>query len=444
MFQTLLPRIYMIVDEMNRRLVNDLHSRYGDDWGKINYMSIIAYNYISMANLCLATCHKVNGVSALHTEILKNDVFRDYNNLMPDKFVSITNGITYRRWLKLANPGLSELITSKIGDKWIKDAKELEKLLPLADKADFRKTFKEIKRQNKVALAEYIKEHNHVEVDPDSIFDVQVKRLHEYKRQLLNVLHILYLYDKLKNDPSFDMYPHTFIFGAKASPGYTRAKLIIRLINDVAALVNNDPQINGKIKVVFIENYGVSLAQKIIPAADISEQISTAGKEASGTGNMKFMANGALTIGTLDGANVEMLQCVGDDNIFIFGMKTPEVNHELQYDQNSAQSIYAANAEVHRVIDMLIDGTVNPANPRLYYDLYQSLIFGDHGKADTYMVVRDFEAYCAIHRVAEQQYKNEDLWVKKAIINVAKSGFFSSDRTIHEYNDKIWHLKQYK
>ena len=444
MFQTLLPRIYMIVDEMNRRLVNDLHSRYGDDWGKINYMSIIAYNYISMANLCLATCHKVNGVSALHTEILKNDVFRDYNNLMPDKFVSITNGITYRRWLKLANPGLSELITSKIGDKWIKEAKELEKLLPFADKADFRKTFKEIKRQNKVALAEYIKEHNHVEVDPDSIFDVQVKRLHEYKRQLLNVLHILYLYDKLKNDPSFDMYPHTFIFGAKASPGYTRAKLIIRLINDVAALVNNDPQINGKIKVVFIENYGVSLAQKIIPAADISEQISTAGKEASGTGNMKFMANGALTIGTLDGANVEMLQCVGDDNIFIFGMKTPEVNHELQYDQNSAQSIYAANAEVHRVIDMLIDGTVNPANPRLYYDLYQSLIFGDHGKADTYMVVRDFEAYCAIHRVAEQQYKNEDLWVKKAIINVAKSGFFSSDRTIHEYNDKIWHLKQYK
>lgn len=444
MFQTLLPRIYMIVDEMNRRLVNDLHSRYGDDWGKINYMSIIAYNYISMANLCLATCHKVNGVSALHTEILKNDVFRDYNNLMPDKFVSITNGITYRRWLKLANPGLSELITSKIGDKWIKEAKELEKLLPFADKADFRKTFKEIKRQNKVALAEYIKEHNHVEVDPDSIFDVQVKRLHEYKRQLLNVLHILYLYDKLKNDPSFDMYPHTFIFGAKASPGYTRAKLIIRLINDIAALVNNDPQINGKIKVVFIENYGVSLAQKIIPAADISEQISTAGKEASGTGNMKFMANGALTIGTLDGANVEMLQCVGDDNIFIFGMKTPEVNHELQYDQNSAQSIYAANAEVHRVIDMLIDGTVNPANPRLYYDLYQSLIFGDHGKADTYMVVRDFEAYCAIHRVAEQQYKNEDLWVKKAIINVAKSGFFSSDRTIHEYNDKIWHLKQYK
>ncbi len=444
MFQTLLPRIYMIVDEMNRRLVNDLHSRYGDDWGKINYMSIIAYNYISMANLCLATCHKVNGVSALHTEILKNDVFRDYNNLMPDKFVSITNGITYRRWLKLANPGLSELITSKIGDKWIKEAKELEKLLPFADKADFRKTFKEVKRQNKIALAEYIKEHNHVEVDPDSIFDVQVKRLHEYKRQLMNVLHILYLYDKLKNTPSFDMYPHTFIFGAKASPGYTRAKLIIRLINDVAALVNNDPQINGKIKVVFIENYGVSLAQKIIPAADISEQISTAGKEASGTGNMKFMANGALTIGTLDGANVEMLQCVGDDNIFIFGMKTPEVNHELQYDQNSAQSIYAANAEVHRVIDMLIDGTVNPANPRLYYDLYQSLIFGDHGKADTYMVVRDFEAYCAIHRVAEQQYKNEDLWVKKAIINVAKSGFFSSDRTIHEYNDKIWHLKQYK
>ena len=273
---------------------------------------------------------------------------------------------------------------------------------------------------------------------------MQVKRLHEYKRQLLNVLHILYLYDKLKNDKSFDMYPHTFIFGAKASPGYARAKLIIKLINDVAKMINNDPEVNSKIKVVFVENYGVSLAQKIIPAAEISEQISTAGKEASGTGNMKFMANGALTIGTLDGANVEMRECVGDDNIFIFGMKTPEVNRELQYNENSSQNIYTSNAEVRKVLDMLIDGTICPEDPKKYQDLYQTLIFGEHGRADVYMVVRDFEAYCEIHRVADKEYRDEDLWLRKAIINVAMSGFFSSDRTINEYNDKIWNLKKYK
>ncbi|MBE7055329.1 MAG: glycogen/starch/alpha-glucan phosphorylase [Ruminococcaceae bacterium] len=443
MFERLLPRIYMIVDEMNRRLVGDLHSRYGDDWGKINYMSIIAHGYINMANICLATCHKVNGVSGLHTDILRNDVFRDYNNLAPDKFVSITNGITYRRWLKLANPELSELITSKIGKGWVKDVSQLEKLLPYADDAQFRQQFKEVKLKKKEELARYIKEHNGIDVDPNSIFDVQVKRLHEYKRQLLNVLHILYLYDRLKNDKSFDMYPHTFIFGAKASPGYARAKLIIKLINDVAQMVNNDPCVNSKLKVVFLENYGVSLAQKIIPAAEISEQISTAGKEASGTGNMKFMANGALTIGTLDGANVEMHECVGDENIFIFGMKTPEVNREIQFNENSSQSIYTANAQVRRVIDMLIDGTICPQDPRKYYDLYQTLIFGEHGRADTYMVVRDFEAYCEIHRVADRQYRDEDLWLKKAIINVAMSGFFSSDRTISEYNEKIWNLEKY-
>ena len=444
MVQRLLPRIYMIIDEMNRRLVNDLHARYGDDWGKINYMSIIAHNYINMANMCLATCHKVNGVSGLHTDILKNDVFRDYNNLTPDKFVAITNGITYRRWLRLANGELSELITSKIGKKWVKDVSQLEKLLPYADDKEFRAQFKEVKLNKKKELAEYIKEHNGIEVDPTSIFDVQVKRLHEYKRQLLNVLHILYLYDKIKTDKSFDFYPHTFIFGAKASPGYARAKLIIKLINDVAKLVNNDSDVNSKLKVVFLENYGVSLAQKIIPAADISEQISTAGKEASGTGNMKFMANGALTIGTLDGANVEMLECVGEDNIFIFGMKTPEVNRELQFNENSSQNIYTSNAQVRRIIDMLIDGTVCPEDPKKYNDLYQTLIFGDHGRADTYMVVRDFEAYCEIHDIAQKQYRDEDLWIKKAIINVAKSGFFSSDRTIDEYNDKIWHLEKLK
>ncbi len=444
MFKRLLPRIYMIVDEMNRRLVNDLQARYGDDWGKINYMSIIAHDYINMANMCLATCHKVNGVSGLHTDILRNDVFRDYNNLAPDKFVSITNGITYRRWLRLANPELSDLITSKIGKGWVKDVSKLEKLLPFADDKEFQQQFKAVKLKKKQELAAYIKEHNGIDVDPNSIFDVQVKRLHEYKRQLLNVLHILYLYNKLKTDKSFDMYPHTFIFGAKASPGYARAKLIIKLICDVAKVINNDPDVNSKLKVVFIENYGVSLAQKIIPAAEISEQISTAGKEASGTGNMKFMANGALTIGTLDGANVEMRECVSDENIFIFGMKTPEVNRELQFNENSSQNIYTSNAEVRKVLDMLIDGTICPSDPGKYQDLYQTLIFGDHGRADVYMVVRDFEAYCEIHRVADKQYRDEELWLKKAITNVAMSGFFSSDRTINEYNDKIWNLKKYK
>ncbi len=444
MFKRLLPRIYMIIEEMNNRLVADLHSRYGDDWGKINYMSILAHGYINMANMCLATCHKVNGVSGLHTDILKNDVFRDYNNLAPDKFVSITNGITYRRWLRLANPELSELITSKIGDKWVKEADELEKLLAFAEDAAFCEKFREVKLEKKRELAAYIKEHNDIDVDPESIFDVQVKRLHEYKRQLLNVLHILYLYDKVKNDPGYDLYPHTFIFGAKASPGYARAKLIIKLICDVAKLVNNDPAVNSKIKVVFLENYGVSLAQKIIPAADISEQISTAGKEASGTGNMKFMANGALTIGTLDGANVEMRECVGDENIFIFGMKTPEVNRELEFNENSSQNIYTTNATVRRVIDMLIDGTVCPEEPKKYNDLYQTLIFGDYGRADIYMVVRDFEAYCEIHDRAQREYRDTAKWAKKAIINVAKSGFFSSDRTIDEYNDKIWKLEKLK
>ncbi|MBQ3021715.1 MAG: glycogen/starch/alpha-glucan phosphorylase [Clostridia bacterium] len=444
MFERLLPRIYMIVDEMNRRLVYELHNLYGDDWGKINYMSIIAHNYINMANMCLATCHKVNGVSGLHTDILRNDVFRDYNNLTPEKFVSITNGITYRRWLRLANPELSELITSRIGKGWVKDVAQLEKLLPFADDKEFQQEFKAVKLKKKQDLAAYIKEHNGIDVDPNSIFDVQVKRLHEYKRQLLNVLHILYLYDKLKNNKNFDMYPHTFIFGAKASPGYARAKLIIKLINDVAKMINNDPDVNSKLKVVFIENYGVTLAQKIIPAAEISEQISTAGKEASGTGNMKFMANGALTIGTLDGANVEMRECVGDDNIFIFGMKTPEVNRELQFNENSSQNIYTTNAEVRWVLDMLIDGTICPEDTGKYQDLYQTLLFGDHGRADVYMVIRDFESYCEIHRIADKEYRDEDLWLKKAITNVAMSGFFSSDRTISEYNDKIWNLKKYK
>ena len=440
LFKRLLPRIWMIVEEMNRRLQEQLLSVYGEDWGKINYMAIVAHGYISMANMCLASCYKVNGVSELHTDILKEDVFRDYYNLYPDKFEAITNGITYRRWLRLANPELSKIISDKIGDEWITKAEDLQAIAGFAEDEDFQKKFRKVKQTKKRELAAYIKEHNGIDVDPNSIFDVQVKRLHEYKRQLLNVLHILYLYDKLKHDKDYDMLPHTFIFGAKASPGYKRAKLIIRLINDVAKLVNDDPDLGGKLKVVFIENYGVSLAQKIIPAADISEQISTAGLEASGTGNMKFMANGALTIGTLDGANVEMLRCVGDDNIFIFGMTTPEVNRALRFESETSQDIYASSPDIRRILDMLIDGTINPTDHHLYYDLYQSLVFGDHGVADKFMVVRDFRAYCAIHEKADRQYRDEKLWTKKAILNVAYSGFFSSDRTIEEYNDKIWHL----
>ncbi len=439
--QRMLPRIWMILEEMNRRLIENLIVAYGYDWGKINYMSIIAYNYVNMANLCLACCHKVNGVSKLHTDILEKEVFNDYYRLSPDKFTAITNGITYRRWLRLANPQLSELITETIGEGWEKNPELLDKLTPYADDAEFRKKFQAVKLEKKKELAAYIKEHNGIDVDPNSIFDVHVKRLHEYKRQLLNILHIMYLYDKLKKNPDMDIVPHTFIFGAKAARAYKRAKLIIKLINDVANVVNNDPDIKGKIKVVFIENYGVSLAQMIIPAAEISEQISTAGLEASGTGNMKFMANGALTCGTMDGANVEMSECVGKENMFIFGMTSDEVAKAKRFESASSQEIYAANPEIRKVLDLLINGTFNSEN--YYYDLYQSLVFGDRSVSDTYMVVRDFESYAEVHRRIDREYRDVDTWNKKAILNVAKSGFFSSDRTINEYNDKIWHLKAY-
>lgn len=441
LIQRLLPRIWMILEEMNRRLIENLIVAYGYDWGKINYMSIIAYGYVSMANLCLACCHKVNGVSQLHTDILKKEVFNDYYRLNPEKFVAITNGITYRRWLRLANPQLSALITKTIGEGWEKNPSLLEKLVPYADDKNFREEFKAVKLEKKKELAAYIKEHNGIDVDPNSVFDVQVKRLHEYKRQLLNILHVMYLYDKLKKNPDLDIVPHTFIFGAKAARAYKRAKLIIKLINDVAKVVNNDPAIKGKIKVVFIENYGVSLAQMIIPAAEISEQISTAGLEASGTGNMKFMANGALTCGTMDGANVEMSRCVGKENMFIFGMTSDEVAKAKRFESASSQEIYATNPEIRKVLDLLINGTFNSEN--YYYDLYQSLVFGDKSVSDSYMVIRDFESYAEVHRRIDAEYRDEETWNKKAILNVAMSGFFSSDRTIEEYNEKIWHLKAY-
>ncbi len=442
LIQRMLPRIWMILEEINRRLQEKLIVTYGYDWGKINYMAVIAHGYVSMANLCLCCCHKVNGVSELHTEILKKDIFNDYYNLEPDKFTAITNGITYRRWLRLANPQLSNLITETIGEGWEKDPMLLEKLVPYADDSAFQKKFMAVKFEKKKELAAYIKEHNGIDIDPNSIFDVHVKRLHEYKRQLLNILHVIYLYDQLKKNPDMDIVPHTFIFGAKAARAYTRAKLIIKLINDVAKVVNNDPEIKGKIKVVFVENYGVTLAQMIIPAAEVSEQISTAGLEASGTGNMKFMANGALTCGTMDGANVEMSQCVGTENMFIFGMTSDEVEKAKRFETASSQEIYATNPRIRRVLDLLINGTFNSEN--YYYDIYQSLVFGDKNVTDRYMVIRDFESYVDAQKRIDSEYRDQKTWTKKAILNVAKSGFFSSDRTIEEYNDKIWHMKKYE
>ena len=442
MFKRILPRVYMIVEEMNRRLMERLNVVYPNDPAKHKYMAIIADNQIFMANMCLASCFAVNGVSKLHTEILKNDIFADYYRLDPSRFHAITNGITFRRWIGNCNPGLTELINSKIGKGWMKDASQLDQLTKYAKDPEFQKEFDKIKHENKVRLAEYVKEHNNIDIDPDSIFDVQCKRLHEYKRQLMNILHIMAEYNRLVENPNLEYYPKTYIFGAKAAPGYARAKLIIKLINSVADVINNDERINGKIKVVFLENYSVSIAEKLIVAADISEQISTAGKEASGTGNMKFMLNGALTIGTLDGANVEMLEQVGEDNIFIFGLKEDEVAARARYSNNDeVRNILSENADLRRVLEQLIDGSIIPGANQMFRDLYQTLVFGDYGSPDTYMVLRDFEEYMNTHRILQNLYTDRKAWLEKAIMNTAKSGFFSSDRTIQEYNEKIWNLE---
>ena len=405
-------------------------------------MAIIADNQVFMANLCLATCFAINGVSGLHTKILTSDIFADYYRLKPERFHAITNGITFRRWIANCNPELTKLITSKIGKGWLTDYEKLSGLKKYADDKDFQDKFAKIKRDNKLQLAEYIKVHNGIEVNPDSIFDVQAKRLHEYKRQLMNILHILTDYNMLCDNPDMEYTPKTYIFGAKAAPGYKRAKLIIKLINSVADKINNDPRINGKIKVVFLENYGVSIAEKLVVAADVSEQISTAGKEASGTGNMKFMLNGALTIGTLDGANVEMLEQVGEENIFIFGLKADEVAARLRYNNgDEVKDIYSSNHGLRKVLDQLISGEMTSENPQIFRDLYQTLLFGDYGNPDVYMVLRDFEEYCNMQNRLSELYKDKTAWVKKAIMNTASSGYFSSDRTINEYNEKIWHLK---
>lgn len=445
MFRRILPRISMIVEEINRRLMESLEAFYPGDTGKHKWMAIISDNQVFMANLCLATCFAINGVSGLHTEILKKDIFADYYRMDTSRFHAITNGITFRRWICNCNPELAELITSKIGDKWIKDYTELEKIKKYAKDADFKAKFAKIKHDNKVRLAEYIKIHNNVDINPDSIFDVQAKRLHEYKRQLMNILHILADYNKLVENPNLDYTPRTFIFGAKAAPGYTRAKLIIKLINTIADKINNDERIKGKIKVVFLENYGVSVAEKLVVAADVSEQISTAGKEASGTGNMKFMLNGAVTVGTLDGANVEMLEQVGAENIYIFGLTAEEVDARIRInDTQEVKTLYSTNKVLRTVMEQLISGELEPVHPQIFKELYQTLLFGDYGYPDTYMVLRDFDAYCETQDRIGRDYKDRDKWIEMAVMNTASAGYFSSDRTINEYNEKIWHLKPIK
>ena len=447
MFRSIVPRIYQIVEEINRRLMERLEAFYPGDKGKHDWMAVIAHNQVNMANLCLASCFAVNGVSQLHTDILKRDIFKDYYMMDQSRFHAITNGITFRRWIANCNPELTALIDETIGTGWLKDSEKLAELAKYADDKDFQAKFYAIKRKNKLALAEYIKEHNGIDVNPDSIFDVQCKRLHEYKRQMMNILHILAEYNRIVSDNNYRVsyYPKTYIFGAKAAPGYRRAKLIIKLINSIGDMINNDPRVEDKIKVVFIENYGVSIAEKIVTAADVSEQISTAGKEASGTGNMKFMLNGAVTIGTLDGANVEMKEQVGDENIYIFGLVTEEVDARLKYAGNDeVKTIYSQNSVLRHALEQLIDGSIIPGNTSIFQDLYQTLLFGDYGYPDTYMVIRDFDAYMQTHAKISEDYQNKEKWVKMAIMNTAMAGFFSSDRTIGEYNEKIWHLTPIK
>lgn len=441
MMESLLPRVAMIIKEIDRRQREFLVDRFGNDTGKIEYMAVISNGNVNMANLCLTACHSINGVAELHTQILKTETFKDYYTVYPDKFKNVTNGVTPRRWLLKANPGLAGLITDAIGNSWIKDAGELEALEKFAEDAAFREKFAAIKHGNKLKLAKYIKDHNGIEVDPDSLFDVQIKRLHEYKRQLMKAMHIVYRYKMITENPSqASMLPETFIFGAKAAPGYYTAKLIIKLINNIADVVNNDPRTKDILKVVFIENYSVSIAEKIVAAANLSEQISTASKEASGTGNMKLMLNGALTVGTMDGANVEIAERVGMDNIFIFGLTSQEVLNIYQSGHSGSSEIYSHNMVVKGIVDSLIDGTFSADKPDLFQDLYRGLVFGQNGFADPYLLLRDFEPYLdANHKIAAQ-FIQPDLWNKKAVINVSKAGYFSSDRSILDYNENIWHL----
>ena len=440
-FSRLLPRIYQIVEEINRRFILEIEKKYPGNQEKVRKMAIVYDGQVKMAHLAIAAGYSVNGVARLHTEILKNQELKDFYEMFPQKFNNKTNGITQRRFLMHGNPLLADWVSNKIGEDWITNLKHLKKLEIYADDKKAQQEFMQIKYQNKLRLAEYIQKHNGVEVDPRSIFDVQVKRLHEYKRQLLNIIHVMYLYNQLREHPEMEFYPRTFIFGAKAAAGYKNAKLTIKLINSVADVINNDPSINGKIKVVFIEDYRVSIAEWIFAAADVSEQISTASKEASGTGNMKFMLNGALTLGTMDGANVEIVEEVGEENAFIFGMSSDEViEHEQKRDYNP-MDIFNQDQDIRKVLMELINGFYSPNDPELFRDLYNSLLNTQCTQfADTYFILADFRSYAEAQKRVMEAYKDEEGWAKSAILNVANSGKFSSDRTIQEYVDDIWHL----
>ena len=444
LFSRLLPRIYQIIEEINRRFIIKIQAAYPDDYSKVEKMAIIYDGQVKMAHLAIVAGFSVNGVARLHTEILKNQELKDFYQMMPEKFNNKTNGITQRRFLLHGNPLLASWVTRKIGDEWIVNLCHINELSAYVDDELSQKEFMNIKYQNKIRLAKYIKEHNGIEINPRSIYDVQVKRLHEYKRQLLNILHVMYLYNELKKNPDMDFYPRTFIFGAKASAGYRRAKSIIKLINSVADVVNNDKDINDKIKVVFIENYRVSNAEMIFAAADVSEQISTASKEASGTGNMKFMLNGALTLGTMDGANVEIVEEVGEENTFIFGLSSDEViafEHNGQY---NPREIYNTDSEIRAVLTQLVDGTYAMGNPEEFREIYNSLLDGTDGRADMYFILKDFRSYAEAQKKVEAAYRNTTGWARSAMLNVAKCGKFSSDRTIEEYAKDIWHLTKVK
>ena len=440
LFSRLLPRVYQIIEEINRRFILEIQAKYPGNYEKIKKMAIIYDGQVKMAHLAIVAGFSVNGVARLHTEILKNQELKDFYEMMPEKFNNKTNGITQRRFLLHGNQLLADWVTDHIGPDWITDLSQISKLKLYVDDERAQQEFMNIKYQNKVRLAKYILEHNGVEVDPHSIFDVQVKRLHEYKRQLLNILHVIYLYDKIKRNPGMEFYPRTFIFGAKASAGYARAKKIIKLINSVADVVNNDKSIDNKIKVVFIENYRVSNAEMIFAAADVSEQISTASKEASGTGNMKFMLNGAPTLGTMDGANVEIVEEVGEENAFIFGLSSDEV---INYENNGGYDpnvIYNTDGEIRQVLMELINGTFSN-DTELFRDLYDSLLHGNgYDKADQYFILADFRAYAAAQEKVEEAYRDEKRWARMAMMNTACSGKFTSDRTIQEYVDDMWHL----
>ena len=441
LFSRLLPRIYQIVEEINRRFVNQIQEQYPGNYEKVKKMAIIMDGQVKMAHLAIVAGYSVNGVARLHTEILKKQELKDFYEMMPQKFNNKTNGITQRRFLLHGNPLLAKWVTAHVGDEWITDLPKIKELTLYVDDEKAQHEFMNIKYQNKVRLAKYIKEHNNIDVDPRSIFDVQVKRLHEYKRQLMNILHVMYLYNQIKEHPDMDFYPRTFIFGAKAAAGYMRAKLTIKLINSVADVINNDASINGKLKVVFIEDYRVSNAEWIFAAADVSEQISTASKEASGTGNMKFMLNGAVTLGTMDGANVEIVEEVGEENAFIFGMSAEEVialENQGGYDPSQ---LFNTDQDIRHVLMQLINGEYSPNDPERFRELYNALLIdGGYNRPDPYFILKDFRSYAEAQKRVEAAYRDEKGWARMAMLNVAHAGKFTSDRTIQEYVDDIWKL----